>query len=65
MMKGPMDRCLAREKWVNHLKEKAEIAETELNELRARKESQVKKLSMTKKALEELEILADKLRKVL
>ena len=65
MMKGPMDRCLAREKWVDRLKEKAEIAETELNELRAQKESQVKKLSMTKKALEELEILADKLRKVL
>ena len=65
MMKGLMDRCLAREKQVDCLKEKAEIAETELNELRAWKESQVKKLSMTKKALEESKILANKLRKVL
>ena len=35
MIKGLMDRCLAREKWVNRLKEKAETTEMELNELKA------------------------------
>ena len=39
MMKALMDRCLAQEQWVDRLKEKAETAETELNELRAWKET--------------------------
>ena len=60
-----MDRCLAREKWVNRLREKAEAIDSKLNELKAWKDVQVKKLIMTKKALEESESHADKLRKVL
>ena len=60
-----MDRCLAREQWVNCLKEKAETAKTEVNEISACKETQVRKLAMTKKSLEESEGLVDKSRKVL
>ena len=47
------------------MKEKVQTAETKLNELRAWKETQVKKLAMTKKALEESKSLADELKKVL
>ena len=65
MMKGLMDYCLALEKWVDRLEEKAETTETELNELKAWKEVQVKKLATTKKALKESETHADELRKVL
>ena len=46
------------------MKEKVQTAETELNELRAWKETQVKKVAMTKKAQEESKSLADELRKV-
>ena len=60
-----MDHCLDREKWVNSLKEKAKAIMTELNELKTWKEVQVKKLTMTKKALEKLKSQADELRKVL
>ena len=60
-----MDRCLARAQWIDCLKEKAKTTETEVNEVRAWKETQVKKLTMTKKALEESEYLADGLRKLL
>lgn len=38
MMKGLMDRCLAREKGNNCLREKVEAIEIELNELKAWKE---------------------------
>lgn len=38
-MKGLMDRCLSREQGVDRLKEKAETAETEVNKLRAGKET--------------------------
>ena len=65
MMKGLMDCCLSWEKWVDRLREKVEATETELNELKAWKEVQVKKLTVTKKALEELKGHADELRKVL
>ena len=65
MMKCLMDRCLTRENCVYRLKEKAEATKTELNKLKAWKEVQVKKLTMTKKALEESESHTDKLRKVL
>ena len=64
-MKCLMDRCLTQENCVYRLKEKAEATKTELNKLKAWKEVQVKKLTMTKKALEESESHADKLRKVL
>ena len=60
-----MDRCLSQEKWVDRLREKVKAIETELNELKAWKEVQVKKLTVTKKALEELEGHTDELRKVL
>ena len=65
MMKGLMECCLALEKWVDRLEEKAETTETELNELKAWKEVQVKKLAMIKKAPKESETHADELRKVL
>ena len=65
MMKGLMDCCLSQEKWVDCLREKVKAIEMELNELKAWKEVQVKKLIETKKALEELEGYADELRKVL
>ena len=60
-----MDCCLSQEKWVDRLREKVKAIETELNELKAWKEVQVKKLTVTKKALEELEGHTDELRKVL
>ena len=65
MMKGLMDCCLALKKWVDRLEEKAETTKTELNELKAWKEVQVKKLATTKKAPKESETHADELRKVL
>lgn len=65
MMKGLMDRCLSRKQWVDSLKERAETAETEVNKLMAGKETQVRKLAMTKKALEESKSLVGELRKVL
>ena len=61
MMKGLMDRCLAREKWVDRLREQPKM---ELNKIKAWKELQVKKLTVTKKALEKLESRANELRKV-
>ena len=65
MMKGLMDRCLAKEKAIDRLREKVKVVEAELNELNAWKEVQVQKLTLTKKALEESENHADELRKVL
>lgn len=53
MMKGLMDRCMAREKLVDHLKEKAKVVEIGLRELEARKKVQIKKFDLTKKLLEE------------
>ena len=38
MMKGLMDYCMAYEKLVDRLKERAEVAETGLHELEAWKE---------------------------
>lgn len=55
MMKGLMDHCMAREKLVDRLKERAETGETEHNELKASWEIQVKKLDITRMALEEME----------
>ena len=65
MMKGLMDRCLAKEKAIDCLREKVKVVEAKLNELNAWKEVQVQKLTLTKKALEELENHVDELRKVL
>ena len=65
MMKGLMDRCIAREKLVDHLKERVETAERWLHELEAWKEVQLKKLDVTKKALEEMEGHAEALKNVL
>lgn len=64
-MKGITYRCMAREKLVDHLKERAEVMETERNELKASWEGQVNKLDMTRKALEESETQAEELKKVL
>ena len=55
MMKGLMDRCMAREQLVDHLKEWAETVEMWLCELEAWKDVQIRKLDLTKKALKELE----------
>ena len=43
MMKGLMDHCMAHEKLVDRLKERAEATEMEPNELKALWEVQVKK----------------------
>ena len=64
-MKGLMDRCVAREKFVDRLKERAEAAEMGLHELEAWREVQFKKLDLTKKALEELEGKAEVLKNML
>lgn len=61
-MKGLMDRCMACEKLIDHLKEEVETAETEWNELKASWEVQVKKLDITRKGLEELENQAEVLK---
>ena len=47
------------------MREKVKVVEAKLNELNAWKEVQVQKLTLTKKALEELENHVDELRKVL
>ena len=65
MMKGLMDRCLAKEKAIDCLREKVKVVEAKLNKLNSWKEVQVQKLTLIKKALEELENDADELRKVL
>lgn len=65
MMMGLMDCCLAKEKVIDCLREKVKVVEAKLNELNAWKEVQVQKLTLTKKALEELENHVDELRKVL
>ena len=65
MMKGLMDCCMAQKKLVDDLKEKVEAAETGLNELKTWREVQIKKLDVTKKALEESESHAEALKKVL
>ena len=64
-MKGLMGRCLAKEKAIDCLREKIKVVEAKLNKLNAWKEVQVQKLTLIKKALEELENHADELRKVL
>jgi len=64
-MKGLMDHCMAREKLVDRLKERAESAETGLNELKTWREVQIKKLDVTKKALEDSESHAEALKNVL
>ena len=51
-MKGLMDHCMAWEQLVDCLKEKAETAEIGLHELKAQREVQIRKLDLTKKALE-------------
>ena len=53
MMKGLMDHCMACEKLVDRLKERADVVETGLRELEAWKEVQIKKFDLTKKLLEE------------
>ena len=65
MMKGLVDCCLAKEKVINCLREKVKAVKAKLNELNAWKEIQAQKLTLIKKALEELENHADELRKVL
>ena len=65
MMKGLVDRYLTKEKVINCLREKVKAVKAKLNELNAWKEIQVQKLTLIKKALEELENHADELRKVL
>jgi len=65
MMKGLMDRCMAREKLVDRLKERADVVETRLCELEAWKEIQIKKFDLTKKLLEEYEGQTEVLKNVL
>ena len=65
MMMGLMDCCLAKEKTIDCLRENVKVVEAKLNELNAWKEVQVQKLTLTKKALGELENHVDELRKVL
>ena len=55
MIRGLMDRCMAREKLVDRLKERVETTGTERNELKASWEVQVKKFNITRKTLEETE----------
>ena len=64
-MKGLMDHCMAQEKLVDHLKKRSEAAKTEWNKLKASWEVQVKKLDVTRKALEETEAPAEALKKML
>lgn len=56
---------MAREKLVDYLRERAEAVEMEQNELKASWEVQVKKLNVTRKALEEPETQVEVLKKVL
>lgn len=56
---------MACEKLVDYLRERAEAVEMEQNELKASWEVQVKKLNVTRKALEEPETQVEVLKKVL
>ena len=51
-MKGLMDHCMPWEQLVDCLKERAETAEMGLHKLEAQREVQIRKLDLTKKALE-------------
>ena len=59
-----MDRCMAQEKPMDRLKERSKAVKTEQNELKALWEVQVKKLDVTRKALEETEAQVEALKKV-
>ena len=59
-----MDRCMAQEKLIGCLKERAKATETGLNKLKTKREVQIKKLDVMKKALEESEGHAEALKKV-
>ena len=65
MMKGLMDRCIAQEILVDRLQERAKSAEMKRNKLKTSWEVQVKKLDVTRKALEEPEAQTEALKKVL
>ena len=55
MMKGLMGRCLNHETALDHIRVKVNLTEDELNELKARKTVQEKKLALLEEARDELE----------
>lgn len=64
-MKGLMDHCMPWEQLVDCLKERAETAEMGLHKLEAQREVQIRKLDLTKKALEKSEEKTEVLTNVL
>lgn len=65
MVKGLIDHCMSQETVVGRLKEKVESTEAELRELMAWKETQIVKLDLTKKLVEESKVQTEVLKKVL
>ena len=64
-MKGLMGRCLNHETTLDCIREKARLTEDELNELRAWKVVQEKKLTLAKQARDEFEKMTEQLKQVL
>ena len=65
MMKGLMGRCLNHETTLDYIRAKAKLMEKELNELKAWKLVQEKKLVMVEKARDEFYQWTEELKKVL
>ena len=65
MMKGLMGHCLNHETTLDHIRAKATSMEDELNELKALKTVQEKKMALSKEARGELEKQTELLRQVL
>ena len=65
MMKGLMGRCLNHETTLDRIREKARLTEDELNELKAWKVVQEKKLALSEQARDEFEKMTEQLKQVL
>ena len=65
MVKGSMGRCLNHETMLDRIREKVRLTKDELNELRAWKVAQEKKLALAEQARDEFEKTTKQLKQVL
>ena len=65
MVKGSMGRCLNHETMLDRIREKVRLTKDELNELRAWKVAQEKKLALAEQARDEFEKMTEQLKQVL
>lgn len=64
MMKGLMDHCVSHKMVLGRLREKLGAKETEVQELLAWKDVQIRKLDLTKKLLKELKAQVEAMKKI-